>query len=218
MGKRRQSGVIETRLATTDIELIAELLDEGEEVHSLGFAPWSDYPYKPAVKFKVGNTPDEIVIKIYVNEKSIAAKYSQPNDPVYRDSCFEFFISPDNNKYYYNFEFNCIGTPYLAYGLPGPDRAKADLNTLNLIRTFSTLGNKPFAAKNGEFQWEMTIVIPFAAFFKHDIKDPDGLCCKANFYKCGDDLAQPHFLSWNNIITQQPDFHRPDFFGDLKFR
>ena len=40
---------------------------------------------------------------------------------------------------------------------------------------------------------------------------------KANFYKCGDELQTPHFLSWNPIQIEQPDFHRPDFFGTLEF-
>jgi hypothetical protein len=40
---------------------------------------------------------------------------------------------------------------------------------------------------------------------------------KANFYKCGDELQTPHFLSWNPIEIDQPDFHRPDFFGTLEF-
>ena len=35
--------------------------------------------------------------------------------------------------------------------------------------------------------------------------------------KCGDDLTVPHFLSWNPIKTEKPDFHRPEFFGTVKF-
>ena len=45
----------------------------------------------------------------------------------------------------------------------------------------------------------------------------DGKEIKANFYKCGDELQTPHFLSWNPIQIEQPDFHRPDFFGTLEF-
>lgn len=45
----------------------------------------------------------------------------------------------------------------------------------------------------------------------------DGQTIKANFYKCGDELQTPHFLSWNPINIEKPDFHRPDFFGSLEF-
>ena len=36
-----------------------------------------------------------------------------------------------------------------------------------------------------------------------------------NFYKCGDATEMPHYLSWNPIQTERPDFHRPEFFGEL---
>ena len=36
-----------------------------------------------------------------------------------------------------------------------------------------------------------------------------------NFYKCGDATLLPHYLSWSQIDTEQPDFHRPEFFGEL---
>ena len=38
---------------------------------------------------------------------------------------------------------------------------------------------------------------------------------RANFYKCGDKTAHPHFLSWSPVSTEKPDFHRPEFFGEL---
>jgi hypothetical protein len=40
---------------------------------------------------------------------------------------------------------------------------------------------------------------------------------RANFYKCGDSTAVPHYLSWSHIATETPDFHRPEFFGELYF-
>ena len=38
----------------------------------------------------------------------------------------------------------------------------------------------------------------------------------ANFYKCGDDTPQPHFISWSPIDLPKPDFHAPQFFGVLE--
>ena len=38
-----------------------------------------------------------------------------------------------------------------------------------------------------------------------------------NFYKCASGSSQPHYLSWNPINTEKPDFHRPDFFGKIIF-
>ncbi len=39
----------------------------------------------------------------------------------------------------------------------------------------------------------------------------------ANFYKCGDETNEPHYISWNPIDTPNPNFHVPQFFGDLVF-
>ncbi|MDR1556412.1 MAG: hypothetical protein LBS88_05185, partial [Tannerellaceae bacterium] len=35
--------------------------------------------------------------------------------------------------------------------------------------------------------------------------------------KCADDTDTPHYLSWNPIAVSAPDFHRPDFFGEIYF-
>ena len=40
---------------------------------------------------------------------------------------------------------------------------------------------------------------------------------KANFYKCGDNMPQKHYLSWHPIEIEKPNFHRPDHFGTLYF-
>ena len=38
-----------------------------------------------------------------------------------------------------------------------------------------------------------------------------------NFFKCGDLTEQAHYLSWNPVTSEQPDFHRPQDFGLLRF-
>ena len=45
----------------------------------------------------------------------------------------------------------------------------------------------------------------------------DGKEIRANFYKCGDELDKPHYLSWNPINLEKPNFHCPEFFGTLFF-
>ncbi|MNL73189.1 hypothetical protein D3C87_1986170 [compost metagenome] len=41
---------------------------------------------------------------------------------------------------------------------------------------------------------------------------------KGNFYKCGDKLEQPHYLSWSPIHLPHPQFHAIDFFGNINFQ
>ena len=50
------------------------------------------------------------------------------------------------------------------------------------------------------------------------ITDFGGRTLHGNFYKCGDLLQVPHFLSWNPIQLPKPCFHCPEFFGELIFK
>ena len=88
---------------------------------------------------------------------------------------------------------------------------------LGRIDRWASLGRTPFDTKNGAQAWELSLVIPVSSFFRYHIVDLSGLQMRANFYKCGDKTSRPHFLSWNPIDVPSPDFHRPDFFGQLAF-
>ena len=68
----------------------------------------------------------------------------------------------------------------------------------------------------GIWNWRVTVVIPFSLIGVDPENLPERL--RANFYKCGDETAHPHFLSWSPIGTPSPDFHRPEFFGELILR
>jgi hypothetical protein len=51
----------------------------------------------------------------------------------------------------------------------------------------------------------------------HKIKELKGKTFRANFYKCGDMLSVPHYVTWNPVGTKKPDYHQPAYFGLLKF-
>ena len=78
-------------------------------------------------------------------------------------------------------------------------------------------GTEPFEERVGECTWEVALVIPTSAIFRHSVDSLDGKVMRANFYKCGDLLQTPHFLSWNQIDLPQPKFHCPEFFGEVMF-
>ena len=64
--------------------------------------------------------------------------------------------------------------------------------------------------------WTMYLEIPKQAMGFADHESLAGQRVRANFYKCGDETPEPHFLSWNPIDTPKPDFHLPEFFGLLE--
>ena len=177
---------------------------------------WEEFSYQPKVYFRIGHISNEIWLKYYVEEKHIRAVETRTNGEVYKDSCVEFFISPDGENYY-NFEFSCIGTIHLAFGSGRGNRKFVEPATVEKIEIKSTLGNKPFEAKSGDYEWEMMIRIPIESFAYSNLESFNELKAAANFYKCGDETAVPHFVTWNPVKTESPDYHRPEFFGKVSF-
>ncbi len=200
------------------LEEVSRLLEEQTELQSIDLLNWKEFPYRPEVKFRIAHSNNQIWLKYYVNEQNILADRTEVNGSVSRDSCVEFFFDPLGDGSYYNFEFNCIGTPHLAYG---PDRHTREFvnpkKIERLIEIKSSLGSRPFKEKGGGHQWEMTIVLPAEILTSHKDIKLKGLTSRSNFYKCGDDTSQKHYLSWNPVGTERPDFHRPEFFGTLIF-
>ncbi|MFV0417186.1 MAG: carbohydrate-binding family 9-like protein [Dysgonomonas sp.] len=205
---------------------IAEINDPANILEKMQFVQqneianvnWPDeFPSKPKVTFKMAHNGTHLFLQYFVEENEVLAKTEIDNGPVWTDSCVEFFISFDNSSYYYNAEFSCIGKALLAYR-PGRENAiHADAGIMNSIKRYSSLGAETFGSRKGDFEWNLLVVIPVSAYWKSDIKTFSGVTARANFYKCGDNLATPHYLSWNPILTEKPDFHIPQFFGELKF-
>jgi hypothetical protein len=184
--------------------------------HMLEYSPWFRNPGTPEVSFSIGHGIDCIFLKYYVTEQNTRAVYSKPNDPVYKDSCVEIFISFDGDERYYNFEFNFLGNALVEFG---PGRGSRTLLPASLIRKIKTqtVITSLQEEQEGMVHWELTVVVPFELFLHHTITSLKGQAGRVNFHKCGDDLAEPHFLIWNNIQSESPDFHLPRFFGSVKF-
>lgn len=199
------------------LDLVSQSLDKHVMPVAVSRVNWSEYPYQPEVSIQLAYNEKALFLKFNVREQAVMARVSEPNGPVWTDSCVEFFISPESNSDYYNIEMNCIGTPLLGYHTTGEATLHATAEQIKAIRTKSTLGNETFDEKKGDFRWNLTAVIPFSALFKHTMKPSKGVKFKANFYKCGDHLTVPHFVAWTAICTEKPSFHQPDFFGEIEF-
>lgn len=184
--------------------------------NSIDTINWKDFSYRPNVNFRIGHENNAILLKYYVTEKNILAQETRTNGDIYKDSCVEFFISMDN-KNYYNFEFNCIGTIHIGYGSGRKNRVPVQPEIAEKIEIVSSLGNQPFAEKNGEYEWEMMIRIPLNCFAFDKVETLQDKNATANFYKCGDETSEPHFVTWNPIGTENPDYHCPEFFGKIRF-
>lgn len=196
---------------------VSARLDELGEGHAVDRVNWPAFGYKPEVRFNIAYGEKEIFLKYYVRESNTKAEKDQPNQMVCEDSCVEFFVSPADDGLYYNFEFNPIGTVLIGAGHGRADSKRADPEFTERIRRITTMGDKPFGEIKGDIRWELTLAIPLEVFFHHNVTVLKGKTFRANFYKCGDKLSNPHFVTWNPVETEKPDYHRPEFFGALKF-
>jgi hypothetical protein len=200
-----------------DLEKISAALDKQNEKHQINTINWKGYDYKPEVMFSIGYSDREIFLKYYVTEDYFKAEKTETNQMVCEDSCVEFFVSPENDGIYYNLEFNGIGTILLGTGTGRADSKRASPEIISKIRRMTSVGGKPVKEQKGRYEWSITIAVPYEVFFHHSIKDLKGRTFRANFYKCGDMLSVPHYVTWNPVGTENPDYHQPLYFGTLKF-
>ena len=187
----------------------------GIEFNPIACVNWKEYPYQPDVKFRAAHTGDAILLHYQVTEASVRAVATADDGRVWEDACVEFFLSPESNDFYYNFECNCAAKLLLHGGPAGGERPGAAEDVLKSVKRRASLGTEPFEERVGECTWEVALVIPASAIFRHEIADLNGKAMRANFYKCGDLLQTPHFLSWSPIDLPQPKFHCPEFFGEI---
>ncbi|MBK7712588.1 MAG: hypothetical protein IPJ37_17700 [Bacteroidales bacterium] len=197
-------------------EISSRLDDQGVTLH-IDTLNWKDYSYKPQVDLSIAYGDNEIFLKYYIKENYFKAEKTETNQMVCEDSCVEFFVSPEDDGIYYNFEFNGIGTSLLGTGTGRDNSTRTNPGIIKKIRRLTSVGDKPVSEKEGEFEWTITLAIPLEVFFHHKIKELKGKTFRANFYKCGDMLKVPHYVTWNPVGTENPDYHQPRYFGVLKF-
>lgn len=175
------------------------------------------FPYKPDVRFRVWHDGKSLHIEYQVKEQGTRALQTVLGGPVYEDSCVECFIQPSSaDPHYYNFEFNPIGMMALACRTGREDPEDAPRHVLESVRIETTAGLEPFTEKHVE-EWSLKITIPASALFNAGIDDFSGCTMRMNFFKCGDGLKVPHFVTWVPIDTPKPDYHRPEFFLPVEF-
>ena len=163
------------------------------------------------IRAKAGICHDGQNLYVYLSAKEadIRAEYTDPPAPVHEDSCLEFFFMPDGEDRYLNFEINPNGCLHLGFG---PDRhhrenaLPSDPRETFRIRTGRTADG-----------WEAEYRIPVSFLRKYYPAFECAGILRANLYKCGDKTVHPHYLAWNAVNTPTPDFHRPEYFGEMVF-
>ncbi len=175
---------------------------------------WPDqFPYRPLTTVTLAHDGEKIFVDFFVRCNYLRAVNTADNSPVHQDSCVEFFVAPHDRTPYYNFEFNCIGTLSAALRYDRHNSTPLTPEQLSQVERYASCGQRPFNELEGLFSWNLTFAIPLSLIGLKWENEP--ITLMGNFYKCADLTSTPHFLSWAPISTEQPDFHRPEFFQPI---
>ena len=147
-----------------DLADVSALMDKSGNPEFIDQVNWPSFPYHPEVFFRIAWLSQEISIKFYVKEDCVKAELTETNQPVFQDSCVEFFVSPADDGIYYNLEFNCIGTCLIGSGTSKKNWAVADPSIAETVRTLPSLGQRPFPERTGPAEWTLTIAVPLKIF------------------------------------------------------
>lgn len=172
--------------------------------------PWDINGYKPKVDFYLSVEEKGFLMHIVVRECNPRRIETEHQSDVYKDSCVEWFVNflPESCDRYFNFEVNPHGAMYAAFR---KNRQEYQLLTKEDIETME------IKAAIYPDTWEVSYKVPFSLISKYifGYQFQEGMTIRANFYKCGDGMPFPHYGMWNEFHVNSPDFHRPEYFGDI---
>ena len=186
-----------------------EIKREGSRFDVNNF-PWDNGGARPVTYAEIGYDEDGYKVRFVSEEKEQRAEVTEYNGPVHEDSCMELFAAfSEGDQRYINIEVNPKGVAHCEVGSGRGDRLQidpADIMSLGI------------SANQGDDAWEVSYYISaeFIKKFLPTYKHGEGTVIRANFYKCGDKTGHEHYGCFNNIPWPHPDFHRPEFFAELK--
>ena len=145
-----------------------------------------------------------LYVRMETDEQPLLARYTKQNSPVCKDSCMEFFFRPNENDHrYFNFEFNAFGTMYFAFRT-----SREDFKHIYKDKKFFNV--KSYV---DDEKWVLQFCVPFA--FIDEVYGSHSTTFYGNLYKCGDETDNPHYATYYPIVSAEPDYHRPECFGEF---
>lgn len=193
------------------------------EPFPIAHSSWDIGSYRPRSEARLLVHDNNLYVRLAVREDDPSFRRAVCNTtggPVHLDSCLEAFIifSHGEDQPYFNFEFNSLGTAHVGMGVGRQGRKLLTASEIADLRVNCMIDINP----DGEYEegwWQIHFQIPaswVSVRVGQTIKFKEGSSIRANFYKCGDETPDPHYLSWAPIETETPDFHQPKFFKPLK--
>lgn len=187
----------------TDLEQLEEC-----EVFNIDHYQWTEGE-KPKAYGRMGFLKDYgLVISMTAMEADPLRSYTKENDPVYKDSAMEAFLSFSGvlgNREYMNFEMNANGALLSAFGTVAERRFINEYTALRAV----------CEANIEEDRWTVLLRIPMELIGSLCKRTPQaGESFTCNFYKICEMREYEHYASFAPIISKTPNFHLPEFFKE----
>ncbi|NLA76902.1 MAG: hypothetical protein GX851_03590 [Clostridiales bacterium] len=174
-------------------------------------------PYRPAVFFSVfAVNGNGIYCRARVYEESPRTVCTERDEPVYEDSCLEFFLAPvDGRNEYLNIECNSGGVFLSQFGASREGRVFVKELTAEAPAV------TPFSGSDTEGSfWGVEICVPeplIGALYGIDFS-AEPAPVRFNVFKCGDRTSIPHYLAFSPVTAMPPGFHNPECFARAHLR
>jgi len=187
-------------------------------VNHMGLRPG----FFPEIQISMAYDNGNIFLIFNIEDRFVRCLTSEINGQVWKDSCVEFFFSPDTDfpERYFNLEINCGGTPLMHYNIiPRKDTVTLDPSDISRIEIAHTLPKIVDPEIEVPISWTIEYRIPLLMLKKYSkISEPaPGIVWKANFFKIAENNSNPHYLTWAPVNNPVPDFHLPQYFGEVRF-
>ena len=176
---------------------------EGVSKARIDCVSFSPKAINPKTTIKGVYSDKGLTVLFQSDEKNVLARYKGVNEKPWTDSCVEIFFNPcpTLSDMYFNFELSAGGGLLIGYGEGRGNRLRCDF-TLDIFDIETEIKSDGWIAK-------LTIPFSFVLSYAEEFHN----VFSGNFQKCGDETQSPHFVVWNEIKSNIPDFHKPEFFG-----
>ncbi len=177
----------------------------------------------PKTEFKMVYDDQALYVIFRVDDQFVRSVSTEYQGPVYKDSCVEFFFTPgtDITQGYFNLETNAGGNALFYHqekqGVNARGIDPADFAKIEIAHSLPDVVDPEIKEPT---IWTLEYRLPLDILDKYaPVKSPaKGAQWRANFYKCADATSRPHWLTWSEVQFERPNFHLPEFFGELHFQ
>ena len=180
--------------------------------------------HRPIARARLLHDGTTVFVLFQVKDRYVWSARTGFQCEVWKDSCVEWFVQPNLDKGYFNFEVNAGGALRVSYVEDATringSLKKTTLLTANLYHQIMISHSLPDVVDpeiTEPVEWTIGIGVPIGVLecFVGQIGDCSGQQWRANFYKCADETSHPHWAAWNPI--PEKNFHRPQDFGRIVF-